>query len=135
MILRGPAFFTVMKLNLFLLLVLFLKLLIMCLFSNSLKHLIPVVFAQEILINIFFLCVRKGKFFSVDKIITAYEDANGKIKFDGEEYDRTIRATGCSILVSSGRCLSCTKFRSSLRSMYSRWQKKSQSPKKFSNNL
>ena len=81
------------------------------------------------------LCdVRKGKFFSVDKKITAYEDANCKIKYDGVEYDRTIRTTGCSILVSSGPCLSCKKSRSSLRSMYSRWQKKSQSPKKFSNN-
>ena len=76
---------------------------------------------------------RKGKFFSVTNEITAYED-NCTIYVDGERYNRTIRTSGCSIMVSSGRCPSCTKFRSSLRSMYSRWKKKSQSPKKFSNN-
>lgn len=70
---------------------------------------------------------RKGKFFSVRNEVTAYEDSC-TVYLDGERYNRTIRTSDCSIMVSSGRCSSCTKFRPSLRSMYSRWKKKSQSP-------
>ena len=66
---------------------------------------------------------RKGKFLSVKQEVTAYEDTSSVIKVDGEEYDRTIRTSGCTI-ISNGRCPSCAKFRPSLRAMYSRWQRK-----------
>lgn len=67
---------------------------------------------------------RKGKFLSVNKEITAYEDTTSG----------TIRTSGCTI-ISNERCPSCAKFRPSLRALYSRWQRKpSQSPSKYSNN-
>ena len=77
---------------------------------------------------------RKDQFVSVKGEVTAYNDKNCIIDFGGKQYSRTVRTSNCSIGVTRGRCKSCAKFRPSLRARYSRWKKKSQSPRKFSNN-
>lgn len=73
---------------------------------------------------------------SVKDDVTAYEDAKCTITIGGQQYDRTIRAIECPIVVTHGRCHYCTKFRPSLRAMHSRWIKKKErrSRRKFSNN-
>ena len=60
--------------------------------------------------------VSKGHFFS----------PRGEIKASVDDmYPRTIRTASCSLIVSQGKCNSCMHYRSQLRAMHSRWERRS----------
>ena len=68
---------------------------------------------------------RKGTFLSADGKTIAFEDAKCLVTLNGKSFIRTIRTTGCDILVQEGKCHSCRNFRAMLRAMHSRWLKRS----------
>lgn len=64
---------------------------------------------------------RKGKFHSTNNKPVAFVDNFFPVSYEGIRHDRTVRSSTCEYLVKLARCESCKKYRSSLRSMYSRW--------------
>ena len=69
---------------------------------------------------------RKEKVFrSADGAIVATVDDNAVITVGGKVITSTIRTTNCQLLVdveySSPHCASCSKYRSNLRAIYTRW--------------
>lgn len=68
------------------------------------------------------LCKAKKnmQFLSSDKKVVAYLDAYACVFIDGHCYPSTVRCSDCSLLTTSVRCDTCTKFRNNLRAQYSR---------------
>ena len=77
---------------------------------------------------------RKGKFTSVSEEVVAFTDDHIPVTFNGSTFSRTLRTAACDILVHGGKCDACTAYRPQLRSMYSRWSRKTSTPPKFGNN-
>ena len=50
------------------------------------------------------------------------------VEFSGNEYSETIRTSACELLMKSVKCPACTKYRSTLRSMYHRWNARVSTP-------
>ena len=69
---------------------------------------------------------KKGKIASSAGDVKAYIDDNAPILLSNGEYrEATIRTSSCEILVNSAdSCSLCLSYRSTLRAMYSRWNKK-----------
>ena len=68
---------------------------------------------------------RKEVFRSADGAIVATVDDNAVVTVGGKVITSTIRTTNCQLLVdveySSPHCASCSKYRSNLRAIYTRW--------------
>ena len=54
--------------------------------------------------------------------------------YNGKVFNSTVRTTDCTLIVGDGKCNICQKFRSNLRSMYSRFLKKKKTKSKYCNN-
>ena len=69
------------------------------------------------------ILTKKGKITSSNGEVVAYVD-DAHVELNGETYTQTIRTFNCEILSHSVKCSSCTKYRTTLRSMYHRWSKR-----------
>ena len=67
---------------------------------------------------------RKGKFHNASNEQAAFVDDISPISHEGVTYDHTVRCSSCEVLVEGSKCIICRNYRSTLRSMYSRWSKK-----------
>ncbi len=56
------------------------------------------------------------------------------VRFKGKIFSSTICTTSCTILTHGSKYLSCTRYRSDLRSLHSRWSRKRKTPSKNENN-
>ena len=65
------------------------------------------------------VAAKKGKVLSNDGKIMCAVDSNA--------YMKTVRTSDCEILATSEKCSACKNYRATLRSMYHRWSRKSQS--------
>ena len=66
---------------------------------------------------------KKGEFMSQGGDVKTYLDSNAAVELNGQTYSETIRSSRCHLLISSGKCPECVGYRSTLRSMYHKWQK------------
>ena len=68
---------------------------------------------------------RMGKLFHASGEVAAYVDTSCSMyDHDGYLISETIRTSNCTILTEKGRCINCTDYRPTLRSIYNRWQKR-----------
>ena len=78
---------------------------------------------------------KKGsKITSGDECTKAFIDDGYDVNFKGKVYTATVRTTSCTILTPGAKCLSCNQYRPLLRSLHSRWSRKSKTPAKQGNN-
>lgn len=70
---------------------------------------------------------RKGVFFNCSNEPVAAVDGFFPVTLEGIVYNQTIRSKSCEILVDDVKCISCKKYRPTLRSLYSRWSKQQNS--------
>ena len=66
---------------------------------------------------------KKGKVSSSGGSVVAILD-NIPVEFSGNKYSSTIRTAKCEVLSKTDKCSVCTRYRTSLRSMYQRWKKR-----------
>ncbi|XP_065889859.1 uncharacterized protein [Dysidea avara] len=67
---------------------------------------------------------RMGKLYHASGEVAAYVDHSCRIYgHDGQLVSQTIRTSNCTILTEKARCISCTDYRPTLRSIYNRWLK------------
>ena len=79
---------------------------------------------------------KKGsKITSGDECTKAFIDDGYDVNFKGKVYTTTVRTTSCTILTPGAKCLSCNQYRPLLRSLHSRWSRKSKTPAKQGNNV
>ena len=71
---------------------------------------------------------KQGTFMSQGGDVTAYLDSNAAVELNGQTYGETIRSSNCHLLISSGKCQECVGYRSTLRSMHHKWQKRQKLP-------
>lgn len=69
-----------------------------------------------------------------DGSVAAYIDEGFDLDIGGSIATSTVRTSLCTILAQGGRCHSCHHYRSTLRSLHSRWSRKSSIPAKHANN-
>ena len=76
---------------------------------------------------------KKGKIQSKGGENLAYLDSSASVSLNGTVYTRTVRSSSCELLSHSPKCPTCVEYRSPLRAMYNRWNKrKLRSPSKCS---
>lgn len=72
---------------------------------------------------------KKGRLLSRDKSEASHIDNFAPVSIDDKVYYKTVRCSGCELLVHKGKCSACIHYRGTLRKIYHRWQKqKSLSP-------
>ena len=76
----------------------------------------------------------KGEFKTSSGQVKARVEKGFCVEANGNVYLQTIRTTSCSLLVGQGTCSSCKSYRPQLRSMHSRFTKKSAITAKYANN-
>ena len=76
----------------------------------------------------------KGEFKTSSGQVKARVEKGLCVEANGNVYLQTIRTTSCSLLVGQGTCSSCKSYRPQLRSMHSRFTKKSAITAKYANN-
>ena len=74
---------------------------------------------------------KKGKILSPKGAVVAYVD-DTPVELHQAVYSKTVRTTDCEIICHSVTCLSCKKYRSTLRSMHHRLKKQTK-PSKYTN--
>lgn len=67
---------------------------------------------------------RKGKFIGKDGSTVAFVDRYAPVNVNGETFSQTIRTSDCELLVRGQKCKSCTSYRRTLRTLYTRWSKR-----------
>ena len=72
---------------------------------------------------------RKGKFETQHGATSAVVDSNAHVFLNGEEYYRTIRSVSCEMVTNEVKCPECKRYRSTLRSGYSRWYRRNSADK------
>ena len=70
------------------------------------------------------LKAKKGSITGPDGSASAYLD-DTPFKLNGVRYCSTVRSSKCQVIGHNVKCESCAKYRSNLRSMYNRWEKRS----------
>ena len=81
------------------------------------------------------LSSRKGHRIESDSgTVRAYIDDGYDVWLNGRVFSSTVRTASCTILTGGNRCISCSQYRSHLRSLHSRWVRKRKSPAKKANN-
>lgn len=76
----------------------------------------------------------KGEFKTPNGEVKARVEKGFLVEANDNVYPQTIRTTSCSLLVGQGTCNSCKSYRPQLRSMHSRFSKKSIITAKYANN-
>ncbi len=71
-----------------------------------------------------FVTNRKGKLLNRKGDIAATIDEFATVKVNGELHEQTIRSANCQLLVNDQKCISCTRYRRTLRVLHSRWSKR-----------
>ena len=71
------------------------------------------------------LDARKGEVKAADGTCSAYLDKRMSVSLHGELYSNTVRSSSCELLTNGEKCQACVKYRSTLRAMHVRWQKRS----------
>jgi hypothetical protein len=69
---------------------------------------------------------KKGKIVSSNGKIACYVDKI-PVVVDGQMYPQTVRTTNCEVICTNHKCSSCKKYRATLRSIYHRWSRRSES--------
>ena len=69
-----------------------------------------------------------------DGNVAAYVDDDFDVNINGTTANRTVRTSHCAIIVQNGVCESCHSYRSTLRSLHSRWTHRKSTPSKHTNN-
>lgn len=96
---------------------------------SSLNHLLTVINKSKVCVGhpdknfVSMLNSRKGEIKTADGVQSAYLDQSMTVSMDGQSYSETVRSAKCELITHGVRCSECVNYRSTLRSLYQRWQK------------
>ena len=80
------------------------------------------------------LKAKKGKIVATNGSVSAYIDGT-PTELNGVKYPETVRSSKCDIIGHTVKCEACGKYRSNLRTMHNRWQKRGEKEIDISNHI